>query len=494
MFFSETSRHASVFLRPTRKANDVSVREKSSVDCCWTKSPLLVREVWARKKLVCRWETNKPVERKTREKERKTKGRRATFDLSSRLLVRWDEELQGRFFLSDLDVRTNQRNDSRRSRFCELVDDSTDDQQHSATRTDLDRHVQHLYSDRRGNFTFPPRTDIQLFEFDLFSILEKFPPDFVPTLFLDNFASRHSSSVRILRFPSVRQRLPESDVNSLSTSFLLNHVHRTGLFSRSSTNRPSQSSFVLSFQASIWLTVALALEKCIIIWFPIKGRLCFTMSISRMVLIVVLIIVLLADVIYLLPTFFLDTYENVSIHTFMCVWQTGSNSSGNALDQWKKHYFTFNTIFFQSIIPSIMLLLLNWLILFSLSKQRRDLKKIGSIDSKNNLKREKQFKEKTIQLVLSSFFVIVTVSPRYILTMVYAFANTLSKGPIMPFYIFVNLNMTFRVLEMSNYSLNMIFAIIRWRVASIGRAATCFISVGFLFSAAERLVSKSAST
>lgn len=209
------------------------------------------------------------------------------------------------------------------------------------------------------------------------------------------------------------------------------------------------------------MTVALAVEKCVIIWFPIKGRLFFTMSISRTVLIFVLLLVFLADVIYLLPTFFLHTYENISIHTFMCVWQTGSQSSMNVYDQWKKHYFTFNTVFFHSIIPSFLLLILNWLILYSLSRQRDDLTKIGSIDAKNILKREKQFKEKTIQLVLSSFFVIITISPRYILTMVNAFATSISKTPIMPLYIYVNLNTVFRVLEMCNYSLNMIFAIMR---------------------------------
>lgn len=215
------------------------------------------------------------------------------------------------------------------------------------------------------------------------------------------------------------------------------------------------------FQASIWLTVALAVEKCIIIWFPIKGRLCFTISISKIVLIVVLCLVFFANVIYLLPNFFLHAYENVSIHTFMCIWQTGTPSARSKYDQWKKHYFTFNTIFFHSIIPSILLLVINWLILCSLSRQRIILAKIGSIDARHVLKREKQFKEKTIQLVLSSFFVIFTISPRYILTMVNAFAANISKTPLMPLYIYVNLNTVFRVLEMCNYSLNLMFAIMR---------------------------------
>ena len=186
------------------------------------------------------------------------------------------------------------------------------------------------------------------------------------------------------------------------------------------------------------------------------------MSISKLILISVLIFVFLTDFIYLLPGFFLKTYVNRSIHTFMCVWQTDVQSSTNEYDRWKKQYFTFNTIFFHSIIPSFLLLILNWLILYSLSRQRDDLTKIGSIDAKNILKREKQFKEKIIQLVLSSFFVIITISPRYILTMVNAFStNHLNKQPIMPWYIYVNLNTIFRVIEMSNYSLNMIFAIMR---------------------------------
>jgi hypothetical protein len=207
--------------------------------------------------------------------------------------------------------------------------------------------------------------------------------------------------------------------------------------------------------------VALAVEKCIIILFPIKGRLCFTMSISKSVLVFVLFLVFFADVIYLLPNFFLHTYENILIHTFMCVWQKGGQSAENSNDEWKKHYFTFNTVFFHSIIPSIILLILNWLILCSLSRQRVILTKIGSLDAKNVSKREKQFKEKTIQLVLSSFFVIITISPRYILTMVNAFANNISNTPIMPLYVYVNLNTVFRVLEMCNYSLNIIFAIMR---------------------------------
>jgi hypothetical protein len=146
----------------------------------------------------------------------------------------------------------------------------------------------------------------------------------------------------------------------------------------------------------------------------------------------------------------------------MCIWQTNETSSKSKYDQWKKHYFTFNTIFFHSIIPSILLLVINWLILCSLSRQRVVLSKIGSIDARHVLKREKQFKEKTIQLVLSSFFVIFTISPRYILTMVNAFATNLSKTPLMPLYIYVNLNTVFRVLEMSNYSLNLMFAIMRY--------------------------------
>lgn len=203
------------------------------------------------------------------------------------------------------------------------------------------------------------------------------------------------------------------------------------------------------------------MEKCIIILFPIKGRLCFTMSRSKLVLIFVLGLVLFADIVYLLPSFFLHTYENISIHTFMCVWHKGGTPTENANDQWKKHYFTFNTVFFHSIIPSIFLLILNWLILSSLSRQRVVLTKIGSLDAKNALKREKQFKEKTIQLVLSSFFVIITISPRYVLTMVTAFSSNVTKTPIMPLYVYVNLNTVFRVLEMCNYSLNIIFAIMR---------------------------------
>jgi hypothetical protein len=208
------------------------------------------------------------------------------------------------------------------------------------------------------------------------------------------------------------------------------------------------------------------------------------MSISKLVLILVLCLVFFADVIYLLPNFFLNTYENISIHTFMCVWQSGAHSSLNTYDQWKKHYFTFNTVFFHSIIPSILLLILNWLILCSLSRQRVVLTKLCSLDAKNVLKREKQFKEKIIQLVLSSFFVIITISPRYVLTMVNAFATSISKTPIMPLYIYVNLNTVFRVLEMCNYSLNIIFAIMRY---------TYLISISiilFFFSVVEHHVVK----
>ena len=102
----------------------------------------------------------------------------------------------------------------------------------------------------------------------------------------------------------------------------------------------------------------------------------------------------------------------------------------------------------------------------NLSKHRDDLTKLGSIDAKNTLKREKQFKEKTIQLVFSSFFVMITISPRYVLTMVNAFATSISKIHIMPLYIYVNLNTVFRVLQMGNDSLNMIIVIMRSLVIS----------------------------
>jgi hypothetical protein len=197
------------------------------------------------------------------------------------------------------------------------------------------------------------------------------------------------------------------------------------------------------------------------------------MLISKIVLVLVLCLVFFADVIYLLPSFFLHTYENVSIHTFMCVWQTGSQPKSK-YDQWKKHYFTFNTIFFHSIIPSVLLLVINWLILCSLSRQSIILSKIGSIDARHVLKREKQFKEKTIQLVLSSFFVIFTISPRYILTMVNAFATSISRKPLMPLYIYVNLNIVFRVLEMCNYSLNLMFAIMRYENTLFSKSLLLF--------------------
>jgi hypothetical protein len=46
--------------------------------------------------------------------------------------------------------------------------------------------------------------------------------------------------------------------------------------------------------------------------------------------------------------------------------------------------------------------------------------------------------------------------------MVNAFAANISKTPLMPLYIYVNLNTVFRVLEMSNYSLNLMFAIMSY--------------------------------
>ena len=46
--------------------------------------------------------------------------------------------------------------------------------------------------------------------------------------------------------------------------------------------------------------------------------------------------------------------------------------------------------------------------------------------------------------------------------MVNAFASSISKKPLMPLYVYVNLNTVFRVLEMCNYSLNLMFAIMRY--------------------------------
>lgn len=68
-------------------------------------------------------------------------------------------------------------------------------------------------------------------------------------------------------------------------------------------------------------------------------------------------------------------------------------------------------------------------------------------------KRDRQFKERTILLILVTFFLLLTVSPRYIAQMILTVTNyrRLSK---------ITLTKCLNVLEMLNFSLNFLFYII----------------------------------
>jgi hypothetical protein len=200
---------------------------------------------------------------------------------------------------------------------------------------------------------------------------------------------------------------------------------------------------ISSGHISIWLLVFLSIERYIILQFPFRGKQFYTQRNSMRVLLLVIVVIVLADIPYLLPNFVEQAFINYDIHLHMCITNAEYRS-----------YMFINNVLFYSLIPFCILLAFNCLLISLLAKQKTQLLNVTQIDNKAlNAKREKQFKERTILLMIVTFFLVMTVSPRFIIQMVFVLTRNQRL-------IKVTISKCLIILEMLNFSFNFFFYII----------------------------------
>lgn len=174
-------------------------------------------------------------------------------------------------------------------------------------------------------------------------------------------------------------------------------------------------------------------------------------------------LIVIIDIPYLMPSFINMHLVNHDLHLVMCITSPGFRT-----------YMFVNNILLYSLIPFFLLLIFNLLLIALLARQKTQLHSLIQSDncssaangtsavgvatsvsqSMNALaKRDRQFKERTVLLILVTFFLLLTVSPRYITQMIFIVINyqNLFKITLMKCLI---------VLEMLNFSLNFLFYII----------------------------------
>ena len=197
---------------------------------------------------------------------------------------------------------------------------------------------------------------------------------------------------------------------------------------------------ITSGHISIWLLVFLSIERFFILQFPFKGKQIYTTKNSLRMLCLVIFVLILFDIPYLLPNFVTSTWINYEFHLYLC----GTNKI-------YRTYMFVNNVLFYSFIPFIILLVFNCLLISVLSRSNNELLNMGHTEnSVLNNKRDRQFKERTILLISVTFFLILTVSPRYIYqNIIIVTKNTgLLKIPIAKCLF---------ILEMLNFGTNFLF-------------------------------------
>lgn len=162
---------------------------------------------------------------------------------------------------------------------------------------------------------------------------------------------------------------------------------------------------ILSGHISVWLLVFLSIERYFVIKFPFRGKQIYSTKNSILILCLVIALLILFDLPYLMPNFIVKSMINYELHLFFC----------NTNENYRSYLFS-NNILFYSLIPFVFLLTFNILLISLLHRsetQHRKLTQRSNRTEQNN-KNDRNFKEKTILLISFTFFLIVTVSPRYI--------------------------------------------------------------------------------
>ena len=192
---------------------------------------------------------------------------------------------------------------------------------------------------------------------------------------------------------------------------------------------------ITSGNISVWLLVFLSIERYIILQFPFKGKQIYSTKNSLRMLVVVIALIIVLDIPYLHPSFVESQYQDYEMHLHMCITNPRFRT-----------YMFVNSVLFQSIIPFVILLVFNCLLIGLLAK-RKTLSIFDNVAM--SAKRERQFKERTVLLISVTFFLVLTVSPRYIVQMVSSY-QSLFKVAIAKCLI---------ILEMLNFSMNFLFYI-----------------------------------
>lgn len=194
---------------------------------------------------------------------------------------------------------------------------------------------------------------------------------------------------------------------------------------------------------SIWLLVFLSIERYIILQFPFHGKRIYTTRNSLRMMCAVILLLTLFDVPYLISDFIKQNHVNYNLHLVMCITNPDYNK-----------YMFVNNVLVYALIPFFLLLIFNGLLISLLARQKSQfMNVIQSGNSSINAKRERQFKETTILLIVVTFFLLITVSPRYIVQMIFTITKYSSLNKI-------TIAKCLNVLEMFNFSLNFVFYII----------------------------------
>ncbi|CAF0710224.1 unnamed protein product [Brachionus calyciflorus] len=204
--------------------------------------------------------------------------------------------------------------------------------------------------------------------------------------------------------------------------------------------------YITSGHISTWLLVFLSIERYVILQFPFRGKRIYTTRNSLRMLCIVIISIFILDLPYLLPDFITKTRIEKDLHLVNCV---------PNLTRYFKYIFANNVIIY-SFLPFIILLIFNSLLITVLARQKTQFKSVIQSNNSVNAKRERQFKETTILLIGVTFFLIITVSPRYI------YQQKLRTTPLnKPDYvaIVVAISKILNILEMLNFSFNFFFYI-----------------------------------
>ena len=195
---------------------------------------------------------------------------------------------------------------------------------------------------------------------------------------------------------------------------------------------------ITSGHISIWLLVFLSIERYIILQFPFKGKQFYTIKNSLRMLCLVIVILVIFDIPYLLPNFIVGTWISYEYHVHIC-----------RTDPIYRTYMFVNNILFYSLIPFVILLIFNCLLISLLSRSNTQLLNMTQ-DNGLNMKRERQVKERTILLISVTFFLVLTVSPRYIFQMIIVVTKFSSEYKI-------PIAKCFFILEMLNFGSNFLF-------------------------------------